>query len=75
MSALKLVVTQNGWYRIKKSDLVAAGFDPGNSANRISVFADGVEVPIVATNGNFGTNDTIEFYGTAIDKPSAGGHI
>jgi len=75
MSALKLVVTQNGWYRVKKSDLVAAGFDPGNSANRISVFADGVEVPIVATSGNFGPNDTIEFYGTAIDTPSAGGHI
>jgi uncharacterized repeat protein (TIGR01451 family) len=75
MSALKLVVTQNGWYRVKKSDLVAAGFDPGNSANRISVFADGVEVPIVAPTGNFGPNDSIEFYGTAIDTPSAGGHI
>jgi uncharacterized repeat protein (TIGR01451 family)/fimbrial isopeptide formation D2 family protein len=75
MTAAKLLITQNGWYRIKKSDLVAAGFDPGNSAARISVFADGVEVPIAVPNGNFGANDTIEFYGTAIDTPSAGGHV
>jgi uncharacterized repeat protein (TIGR01451 family)/fimbrial isopeptide formation D2 family protein len=75
MTAAKLLITQNGWYRVKKSDLVAAGFDPGNSAARISVFADGVEVPVAVPTGNFGPNDTIEFYGTAIDTPSAGGHV
>ncbi len=74
-NAAKLIVTQNGWYRVKKSDLVAAGIDPGNSSVRISVFADGIEVPIAITNGNFGTNDTIGFYGFALDTASAGGRV
>lgn len=74
----KLIVTQAGWYRVKKSDLVAAGFDPGNNANAIAIFADGIEVPISivqASNGKFDSNDTIEFYGTGIDTPTAGGHV
>jgi len=74
----KLIVTQAGWYRVKKSDLIAAGFDPGNNANAIAVFADGIEVPIdihQASNGKFDSNDTIEFYGTGIDTPNAGGHV
>jgi hypothetical protein len=74
-TSAKLLITQNGWYRVKKSDLTAAGFDPGNSSSRISVFADGVEVPIAINNGSFGANDTIEFYGFALDTPSAGGRI
>jgi uncharacterized repeat protein (TIGR01451 family) len=74
-TSAKLLVTQNGWYRVKKSDLIAAGFDPGNSSSRISVFADGVEIPIAIANGSFGANDTIEFYGFALDTPSAGARI
>ena len=37
----------------------------------LRVFADGVEIPIVIPSGNFGTNDTIEFYGFALDTPIA----
>jgi uncharacterized repeat protein (TIGR01451 family)/fimbrial isopeptide formation D2 family protein len=73
-SAAKVIVTQPGWYKVTKSDLLAAGFDPGNSSSRISVFADGIEVPIVISSGTFGANDAIEFYGTALDTPTAGGH-
>jgi len=74
-SAVKLVVTQEGWYRVKKSDLIAAGFDPGNASSRVSVFTDGVEVPISIPGPTFGLNDTIEFYGYGLDTPSAGGRI
>ncbi|HKS22733.1 MAG TPA: C25 family cysteine peptidase [Thermoanaerobaculia bacterium] len=74
-AAAKIVVTQSGWYRVKKSDLVAAGFDPGTQSQKISVFADGIEVPISIPSGNFGNDDTIEFYGTGIDTPTAGGHV
>ncbi|MDP9360159.1 MAG: C25 family cysteine peptidase, partial [Acidobacteriota bacterium] len=74
-TAAKLIVTQSGWYRVKKSDLIAAGFDPGTNSSRISVFGDGIEVPIAIPNGNFGTTDVIEFYGTSIDTPTAGGHV
>ena len=73
--AAKLVVTQAGWVRVKKSDLVAAGFDPGSVSRSISVFADGIEVPIVIPEGNFGSNDAIEFYGTGIDTTTAGGRV
>jgi len=73
--AAKLIVTQSGWVRVKKSDLVAAGFDPGTISRNIAVWADGIEVPIVIPEGNFGSNDAIEFYGTGIDTPTAGGHV
>ncbi len=75
VAGAKLIVTQPGWYKVSKSDLLAAGFDPGNNGHAISVFADGIEVPIVVADGNFGNADTIEFYGTGIDTPSAGGHV
>jgi uncharacterized repeat protein (TIGR01451 family) len=74
----KLVVTQPGWYAVKKSDLVAVGFDPGTNAAKISVFADGIEVPIVvntATGSKFDTTDTIEFFGLPIDTAGTGGHV
>ena len=74
----KLVVTQPGWYAVKKSDLLAVGFDPGTNASKISVFADGIEVPIVvntASGSKFDTNDTIEFFGLPIDTSGTGGHV
>jgi len=76
--AAKLVITSAGWYRLKKSDLVAAGFDPGSNSKTIAVFADGIEVPLLVNDGPDGkldANDTIEFYGTGVDTPTAGGHI
>jgi len=76
--AAKLVITQAGWYRLKKSDLVNAGFDPGTNSRLIAVFADGIEVPLVLNDGGdnkFDADDTIEFYGTGVDTPTAGGHI
>jgi uncharacterized repeat protein (TIGR01451 family) len=73
--AAKLIVTKPGWYQIKKSDLIAAGFDPGTNSRNLSLFADGIEVPILVPSGTFGTSSTIEFYGTPIDTPTAGGHV
>jgi len=74
----KLIITQAGWVRVKKSDLLAAGFDPGTNSRLIDVFADGIEVPLVvneASSGKFDVNDSIEFYATGIDTPTAGGHV
>jgi uncharacterized repeat protein (TIGR01451 family) len=76
--AVKVIVTQPGWYRVKKSDLLAAGFDPGNNANSISVFTEGVEVPVVLNgkNGNkFDPDDSIEFLGRGIDTFGTGGRV
>src|SRR6185436_12648255 len=78
VSAVKVIVTKPGWYRVKKSDLAAAGFDPGSNANAISVFTDGVEVPVLVnakSQGKFDSADTIEFLGRAIDTQSTGGRV
>ena len=75
--AVKVIVTQPGWYRVKKSDLLAAGFDPGNNPNAISVFTEGVEVPVVvnAKSGKFDPDDSIEFLGRGIDMYGTGGRV
>ncbi|MDQ3282534.1 MAG: C25 family cysteine peptidase [Acidobacteriota bacterium] len=62
-AAIKLMVTEEGWYRLSKRDLAAAGFI---ARNRVALFAEGIEQPIVVTN------DAIEFYGIGIDTPSSG---
>ncbi|HET7433543.1 MAG TPA: SdrD B-like domain-containing protein [Thermoanaerobaculia bacterium] len=76
--AVKVIVTQSGWYRVAKSALLAAGFDPGSNPNAISVFTDGVEVPVLVNAkgaGKFDTADTIEFFGRGIDTASTGGRV
>jgi hypothetical protein len=75
--AAKIFVTTEGWTRVRKSDLVAAGFDPGTDPKSLSLFADGLEIPIAVSDGgdgSFDANDTIAFYGTGIDTPSTGAH-
>jgi uncharacterized repeat protein (TIGR01451 family) len=77
-AAAKVIVTQTGWVRVSKRELVAAGYDPGRDSKGLGVFADGIEVPIEVNDGGdnkFDDADTIEFFGTSIDTPTAGGHV
>jgi len=62
-AAIKLMVTEEGWYHVTLAQLTAAGFAPGK---KLALFTEGVEQPILMTN------DAIEFYGTGLDTPSAG---
>ena len=74
-TSAKVMVTRPGWIRVKKSDLVAAGYDPGTSSKALAVFTDGMEIAIDVRDGGdnkFDANDTIEFYGTGIDTATAG---
>jgi len=76
--AVKIVVTKPGWYRVKKSDLVAAGFDPGDNGKVLSVFTDGTEVPALVNaknEGKFDLDDSIEFFGRGIDMPGTGSRV
>lgn len=62
---LKMVISQNGVYRITGAELEQAGL-PLNSftGDRLQMFAFGVEIPIfVSTNGTFSATDFVEFYG------------
>ena len=78
VQAVKVIVTQPGWYRVRKSQLIAAGYDPGNNGRAISVYTEGTEVPVFvnAKNENqFGNDDSIEFFGRGIDTTSTGGRV
>ena len=78
VQAVKVIVTQPGWYRVTKSQLLAAGYDPGNNGRAISVYTEGVEVPVFVNAKNaaqFGNDDSIEFFGRGIDTTSTGGRV
>jgi uncharacterized repeat protein (TIGR01451 family) len=78
MNAVKISVSAEGWYRVTRSQLVAAGLDPGADARMLQLFAEGVEQPILILGsqaGPLGPNDSIEFYGTPIDTPYSGTRV
>jgi len=63
---LKIYVAQEGWYRVTRAAMVAAGFDPGADLKKLSLYMQGVEQPL-AVNA-----DSIEFYGQRLDTAAAG---
>ena len=72
LPALKIGVQSEGWYRVSRAQLLAAGFNPGSDSQFLQLFAEGVEQPLFvnARPGiGFHTFDGIEFYGTGIDTP------
>ena len=76
--AVKISVQSEGWYRVTRAQLVAAGLDPRASAQTLQLFAEGVEQPILILgnqSGQLGPNDAIEFYGTGIDTPYSGTRV
>jgi hypothetical protein len=73
MNAARIGVRQEGWYRIGKADLLAAGFDPGTDPSALRLYNRGVEQAISVVpgaTGNFDSSSYIEFYGTGLDTPS-----
>jgi uncharacterized repeat protein (TIGR01451 family) len=70
--AVKINVRAEGWYRVTRSALVAAGLEPDADARTLQLYAEGLEQPMLISGrgaGPLGTNDSIEFYGTGIDTP------
>jgi len=67
--AVKLQVRQTGWYRVTQPELVAAGFDPASDARLLQLYVDGEEVPVrlSAEGARLNANDSLEFYGVALD--------
>ncbi|HEV2722846.1 MAG TPA: hypothetical protein VG323_22670, partial [Thermoanaerobaculia bacterium] len=58
---LKIYVTQEGWYRVTRAAMVAAGFDPGANFKKLSLYMQGIEQPLVVND------DSVEFYGQRLD--------
>ncbi|HEY2090978.1 MAG TPA: C25 family cysteine peptidase [Thermoanaerobaculia bacterium] len=63
---LKIYVSREGWYHIARTDMIAAGYDPGSNDKKISLYTEGIEQPIDVNNGD------VEFYGLPLDTPSTG---
>jgi hypothetical protein len=70
--AVKLLVKEEGWYRVTQPELVAAGLDPCVNPGRLRLFTDGREQAVLVTgekDGQFDPEDAIEFYGVGVDTP------
>ena len=71
--AVKLLVKEEGWYRVTQSELVAAGLSSKVNPKYLQLYVDGREQPIGVIGkreGVFGSGDAIEFYGVGLDTPS-----
>ena len=77
-TAVKIAIRNEGWYRVTQPELVAAGFDSKTDPHYLQLFVDGQQVSIgvvTESDGTFGSNSAIEFYGTGIDAQSTDKHI
>ncbi len=73
--AVKLMVTEEGWYRVTRREIAASGFDPGSDARRMSLHMGGIEQPLFVDDGDdgvFGDDDALEFYAFGNDTPWSG---
>jgi uncharacterized repeat protein (TIGR01451 family) len=78
LPAAKISVNAEGWYVVTRTQLDAAGFEPGSDARALQLFAEGVEQPIAILGqqgASLANNGAIAFYGTAIDTPFSGTRV
>jgi hypothetical protein len=71
--ALKLLVKEEGWYRVSRSELQAAGLSSWVDPQFLRLYTEGVEVPLGVISEKQGKSvllEAIEFYGVGMDTPS-----
>jgi hypothetical protein len=71
--AVKILVKEEGWYRVTQPALVEAGLNPNVNPHYLQLYVEGREQPIRLTgqgSGSSGSWDGIEFYGVGLDTPS-----
>jgi uncharacterized repeat protein (TIGR01451 family) len=71
----KIVVSREGYYRISRAQLVAAGFDPGSDPRLLSMYVDGQEIPVAVNDGGdgkFDAADVVELYAVGMDSTYSG---
>jgi hypothetical protein len=77
--ALKIAVSEEGLYRIRYNDLLAAGIDPGTlNPLHLQLFADGQESALWFSgdrDGSFDPGDWLAFYGWGRDDTYSGRQI
>jgi uncharacterized repeat protein (TIGR01451 family) len=65
-NGLKIYVTAEGWQRVTRAAMLAAGFDPGPDMGALGLYSIGLVQPFVAEA------DAIDFYGFPLDTVSTG---
>ncbi len=76
--AVKLSVNQEGWYRIRQQELVAAGLSSSVNARNLQLYVDGRQVPIIVNgeqDGRFDPYDSLEFYGVGLNSAATNAHV
>lgn len=71
LPAVKIGVREDGWFRVTREQLAAAGLARVPTA-RLQMFVEGREVPILVQDGGDGRldpGDALFFYGTGLDTP------
>jgi uncharacterized repeat protein (TIGR01451 family) len=74
-AAAKILVSREGYYRITRAQLAAAGFDPGADPRTLALFVDGQEIPMAVNDGGDGkwdAADALEFYAVGMDSTYSG---
>jgi hypothetical protein len=69
-AGIKLMVRQDGFFRLGADRLIAGGLDPGVDPRRLRLYADGYEVRLRVTgedDGRLDPGDAVEFYGLGND--------
>ena len=72
-AAVKLLVKEEGWYRVSSSELQAAGLSSRINPQSLRLYTEGVEVPLSVISERQGRSvswEAIEFYGVGMDTPS-----
>ena len=71
-AGLKIGIKKDGWYRVTKAQMGAAGFDPTVEIRNLRLYADAQEIAINTSHqsGPFAGNDYIEFFGRGLDLPT-----
>jgi len=76
--AVKLNVKQEGCYRIRQQELVAAGLSSNADARNLQLYVDGRQVPMIVNgeqDGRLDPTDSIEFYGVGLNSTATNTHV
>jgi len=71
--AVKLLVKEEGWYRVSSSELQGAGLSSRVDPQFLRLYTEGVEIPLGVISEKQGKSvslEAIEFYGVGVDTPS-----
>lgn len=63
LNGVKLLIREEGWYRVSIADLIAAGLDPNFNPQFLQLFVGGEQQAMMVNS----QNGTIEFYATGQD--------